>query len=333
VTGQAPRRPHRAQAIGHVPRRPHRDQATCHSPTAATRDQGDRPPPTAVTPGPAHRPRAHDGSTEPRGPATPSRRLHVHQRTATFPRRPHGAHWISHAPSAATRRPHGSQGTGHAPTAATRLPESRPRPYGGYTGPRETAARQRLRNKVQKIGRTPTTDTRTSGTDHAPRREHGAKGTGHAPTAATRDPGDRPRTHGSLTGIKNRPRPPGGHMVPRGHVVPPRRPHGAQESGRTPTTAIRGLEDRPRPTTATRGPGDRPRPHGGHTVPRGTAAPPRQTHRAQGTGRTHTLAIRGPGNRPHPHTGYTVPRGPATPHGGHKGPRVTAAPTRRPHKD
>ena len=66
--------------------------------------------------------------------------------------------------------------------------------------------------------------------------------------------------------------------------------------------------------------------HGGHTVPRGPATPPRRPQgaqgtghaptpatRAQGTGHAPTAATRGPGDRPRPLDGNTVPRGPTTP--------------------
>ena len=145
----------------------------------------------------------------------------------------------------------------------------RPRPHGGRTGPRGPATPPRRPYQAQGIGHTPTAAL-------------WAQGTGHAPTAAVRGPGDRPRSngghtgswgpatrYGSYTGPRARPRPHSGRRNVRGPAAPPRRPYGAQGTGRAPTSAARD-------------PGDRPRPNGGRTRPSGPAAPPRRAHGAHG---------------------------------------------------
>jgi len=135
----------------------------------------------------------------------------------------------------------------------------------------------------------------------------------------------------------------------------PRRPHGGQGRGYTPTAATRGLGTRNAQMAATYGPGDSPRPHGGHTGPRGPTTPPwrphkvqgaghteprkpathpRRPHGAQGTGEAPTTATRIPGDRPRTHNGHTGPRGPATPpthpHGAQDTGHANTAATRGP---
>ena len=86
--------------------------------------------------GPKHRPRPHGCHPGPRGPATP-------------PRRPSGAQW-----------------TGHAPTAAIRGPGDRPRPHGSHPGPRGPATPP---HEAQGTGHAPTAAIRGPGDQQLPR--------------------------------------------------------------------------------------------------------------------------------------------------------------------
>jgi len=205
-------------------------------------------------------------------------------------------------------------------------------PHGGHTGPRGSA--------------TPS------------RRQHGAQGTGHVPTAARRGPRYRPRTHGSHTG----PRGPATHQR-QPHVAPgtnhapsgttltqttghaptagtqpwrfstlKRRPHQAQATDHAPTAATPGpcdrhapmaatpgLGDRPCPQGTTQGLGDLPRPHDNHAGPRAPDTPPQQQHKAQGTGHAFTAATRGPGDWPPPTPATRGPKNRARPNGATRG--------------
>jgi len=192
-----------------------------------------------------------------------------------------------------------------------------------------------------------------------PRRPNGAQGTGHALTAATRGPGNKPHPHGGHTRPRDGPRPhgshtkpreratphgthigpcfDGGHTGPRRRATPQRRTHLAQVTGTPPRRPL-GVQKTGRATTAaTNGPGDGPLPRGGHTWFRGHATPPLQLDGAKRKGHTPTAAIRGPGtshafmaalrgpgNKPRNHGGHSWPSGRA--HGENTGHRGRATP-------
>ena len=157
-----------------------------------------------------------------------------------------------------------------------------------------------------------------------PRRPYKTLGTGHAPTAGIRGPGDRPRPHFSHTRHRGPGTPLRRPYGARKPYTPPRRPYKPQGSNHAPLAAIRGPGDRPLPSGGYARLGDRPQTHAGHTWrrgpatlsrrpcrPRGTATPQRRPYRAQGTGHAPTTAIRGQGDRPRPHGGQTGSRNPA----------------------
>jgi len=154
---------------------------------------------------------------------------------------PHGKDTNQWGPATPPQQPHGAQGTGHAPTAATQGPKDQPRLHGGHTKPRGLA--------TPHCGR-----TLPRGLATPPRHPHGFQGVGHAPTAATRNPGGRPRL---LVG----------HTSPRRPATPPWQPYGAQDTGNGPTESIQH-------------PGKRPQPQGGHTGP---SRPDTPTGRPHGT--------------------------------------------------
>jgi len=125
---------------------------------------------------------------------------------------PHGG--LSGPRGAATpsRRPYVAQGSGQAFTAAIRSPGERPCLHGNHAGPTGAATPPRQPCGAQRTGQ-------------PPRRRYAAKGSDHAPMAAIRSRGERPRHHGCHTGF--------------------------QTSDHAPTAAIRGPGERPRPTATT----------------------------------------------------------------------------------
>ena len=172
-----------------------------------------------------------------------------------------------------------------------------------------------------------------------PRRPYWAQGTGHAPTATIRSPGEWPHLHGGHKGPGDLPRPHGIHTECMGPTTPPCQSCGAQGNGHASTAAIRGLETWHASITSVRGPRDRPRlygghtslgewprPHGVHTGPRGMATPPRQPYGpralatlqrqpfgAQGTRHAFTAGIQSARNWPRLNVNHARPRGTATP--------------------
>jgi len=163
-----------------------------------------------------------------------------------------------------------------------------------------------------------------------PRRPHEALESGHAFTAALREPGDRLRPHG-------------GHTGPRGLATPPRQLYGTQETDHAPTAATQAqrtghastaslgsqgtINDS---TTTIRKPGDRPRPHSSHTGPRKPATPPQWPYKAKKTNHAPMATTRGSDNGLRPHGGLMVPRGPDTPSQRPYGTRGRAMPPRHP---
>jgi len=172
------------------------------------------------------RPLPHRSHAGPRSPATP-------------PQRPWGAQGTDHVPTTTSgprgpatppRRPCGSNWTGYAPTAAMLCTGDRPRPHGSHGSPVD---RPRSHASGHAWPRGPAMP---------PRQPCVAQGSGHAPMAAMRGPGDRQRPYGGHAGLK-------------GLATTTRRPCGAREISHALAPAMWG-------------PGDQPRRHVNHAGPR-----------------------------------------------------------------
>ena len=215
------------------------------------------------------RPSPHGDQKGPREPGTPQWQTDREQGSGHAPkpatrrpghkRRPHGGHSGSGGPATIPRRPDGEQGAGHTPTVA---PGPRHQPRFTPTS-RAPGERLHLHGGLLKF----------RGLTKPPR----GKGTGHAPTASTGEPGDCPRPRGSHTWV-SRP------------ATPLRQTSGVQGTGHTPTTARTGCRG---PDTPTRQPpwnhftthastlprwdtGDRTCSHSDQTGPRELTTSPRR---------------------------------------------------------